>query len=107
MLASSGETAPLDNPKLVAEGWCSQQHPNLLLEQGLDSIFPVPDALAKLCLLDKLLGGGDEEFLWKDQCVLPARKDPGRPTAPPVTQAYHISSDQLFISQGLWHSLCI
>lgn len=81
MLASSGETAQ-DNPKLVAEGWSSQQHPNLFPEQGLDSIFPVPDALAQLCLLDKLLGGGDEEFLWKDQWVLPAHKGPGRPTAP-------------------------
>jgi len=52
----------------------------LLLEQGLDSVLPVPDALAQLCLLDELLRGGNEEL--------------------------HIPSDQLLIAQGHWHGLC-
>lgn len=41
--------------------------PHLLLEQGLDSVLPVPDALAQLCLLDELLRGGNEELLGEDQ----------------------------------------
>lgn len=50
--------------------------PHLLLEQGLESILPVPDALAQLCLLDKLLRGGDEELLGGTRELPPSVQGP-------------------------------
>lgn len=63
MLASRGEDSSGQTPGWWQEAIVPNSTPHLLLEQGLDGVFPVPDALAQLCLLDKLLGGGNEEFL--------------------------------------------
>ena len=72
--------------------------PHLLLEQGLDDVLPVPDALAQLCLLDELLRGGDEELLEEEQGLLPLCRA-HRPAPPPaLTWAYHVPPDQLLVA---------
>lgn len=92
--------------------WFPATPPHLLLEQRLHCVLPVPDALAQLCLLDKLLGGGDEELLGEDQQeVLPPKQGLGAshlspsPPSPSLTQAYHIPSNQLLVAQG--HRHCV
>lgn len=54
----------------------AQPLPHLLLEQRLDGVLPVPDALTQLRLLHKLLRRGDEELLGRDRELPPSVQEP-------------------------------
>lgn len=93
--------------------WAQGSHPpapHLLLEQGLDSVLPLPDALAQLCLLDELLRGGDEELLGEHRgCRLlsgphtqtPARWDPSLPRSfGPAPRSSGVPARPLLLEHG-------
>ena len=62
--------------------------PHLLLQQGLDGVFPLPDALAQLGLLDELLRSGNEELLEEDQGAVTFRAG-APPLAPHLLSLRH------------------